>query len=157
MGPSAIQFDKISFEVKMFSLKKMYLRLLFAKSWSSYSLWTSPGTQNSIKLYSALVHDIFCQSQWNFSHITTVLLSWLVLNVVVIGWAHFKPGHCKFWLNFKFNWNTITRMSAWAVYCTEIETKWPPFCRHFQIYFWVWILFYFDLLNFNEVCSPVSN
>ena len=39
----------------------------------------------------------------------------------------------------------------------EAETKWPQFCRrHFQTYFLVWKLLYFDW-NFTEMCFQSSN
>ena len=37
-------------------------------------------------------------------------MSWCVQNFVVIGGAHFKLEHSKFWLNFKFHRNTFMQI-----------------------------------------------
>ena len=63
--------------------------------------------QNSIKIYSALVWNIQNQSQKNFAHITTVGLSWLVQDVIVICQICYEQEHYKVSLNFKFNRNII--------------------------------------------------
>ena len=64
--------------------------------------------QISINIWSALVWYMIDRSQWNFAHVMTVTLSWRVQNFVVIGRIHFKPEHCKFWLNFECNRNIIS-------------------------------------------------
>ena len=48
----------------------------------------------------------------DFSHVMTVILSWLVQNFFVICCAHFKPEHCKFWQNFELDRNTISGMCS---------------------------------------------
>ena len=47
------------------------------------------------------------QSQQNFAHLTTVLLSWGVQNFIVIGQICYEQEHYKIWLNFEFNQNII--------------------------------------------------
>ena len=68
--------------------------------------------QNSMKLCNAVVDNIFGRSQWNFAHVTTVLLSWCVQNFIVIGGRHVKPEHSKFWWNLEFDRNTISGIIA---------------------------------------------
>ena len=52
---------------------------------------------------SKIFRDMLNRSQRNFSHITTVTLSWRVQNFVVIGRLNFKPVHGKCWPNFDRN------------------------------------------------------
>ena len=77
----------------------------------------------------------------NFVHITTVILSWHVQNFVVLGWAHCKPEHCKFWLNFEFDQNTISEMGARLAasdsnetppWTTPVPIPLAPYCPHAQ-------------------------
>ena len=55
-------------------------------------------------------------SQHNFAHVTTVTLLWHVQHFVMIGRVDFKPEHCKFWSNFKFDRNIVsgTGTSTWS-------------------------------------------
>ena len=82
--------------------------------------WAGPCPTNDISIdfkiqwnfVNALVHNILNRSQWNFTHVTTVTLSWRVQNFIVISWAHFKPECCEFLLNFEFDWNTASGMGT---------------------------------------------
>ena len=46
--------------------------------------------RNLIKICSAWVYTVLNRSQWNFAHITTVLLSWQVQIFIVIGWLYIE-------------------------------------------------------------------
>ena len=78
-----------------------------------------------MKFWNALVHNKFGQSQWNFAHVMTVTLSWHVQNFIVIGWAHFKPEHYKFWSNFKFDRNIINGTGAWSAQTRDLLPQIP--------------------------------
>ena len=54
------------------------------------------------------------RSQRNFAHITTVTLSWLVQNFVLLRRLHFQSEHFKFWCNFEFDRNIISGTGAWG-------------------------------------------
>ena len=65
------------------------------------TIFWSNSTRNSTSLRNAFAHVIFSWLQPNSAHVMSVILSWCVQNFNVIGWAHFKPEHRKFW------WNSI--------------------------------------------------
>ena len=64
-----------------------------------------------MKFCNVFVHNTSGRTQQNFTHVTTVTLSWHVQNFVVISWAHFKQEHYKFWSNFKFR-NMVSGMGT---------------------------------------------
>ena len=94
------------------------------------------------------------ESQRNFAHVT------LLWNFGVIGRAHFKPGHFKFWSNFEFVWKILLVGQApglKSIYPCMLKHKKSQFLSHLfillvlwwsQVLFWVLkFLNIFCLLN----------
>ena len=50
---------------------------------------------------------MFNRSQWNFAHVTTVLLSWRAQNFLVFGRIRYELEHCEFSLKFEFDLNIV--------------------------------------------------
>ena len=84
------------------------------RTWCPSRYWYFDRIWNWTKIWSALVKNVLNRSQQNFAYIMTAKLWWHVRNFVVISRVHFKPEHCKFWLNFEFDWKTISGMGARA-------------------------------------------
>ena len=67
-----------------------------------------------MKIQNALVSNIFDRSQRYFAHVTTVLLSWRVQNIVVIGSVYFTLECFEFSSNFEFDRNMLSGTGAWS-------------------------------------------
>ena len=56
------------------------------------------------------------RSQRNFPHVTTMLLSWRVLNVFVIRQKVYEQEHNKISVNFEFDRNVVRGTGAWTLH-----------------------------------------
>ena len=70
--------------------------------------------RNWTKICRSLVQNKLYRSQRNFAQVTTMLLSWRVQNLAVIGLAYFDLIHCEFFSNFEFDRNTVSGTGAWT-------------------------------------------
>ena len=77
-----------------------------------------------MKIQNALVSIILDRSQWYFAHVTTVILSWQVQNIVVIGSAYFTPECFKFSSNFEFDRNMLSGTGASSTITRQIWGIW---------------------------------
>ena len=85
--------------------------------------------RNSMNIQNALVSNIFDRSQRYFAHVTTVLLSWRVQNIVVIDRVYFTLECFEFSSNFEFDRNMLSGTGAWTGYTylvpwDKIVNKW---------------------------------
>ena len=91
-----------------------------------------------MKIQNALVSNIFDRSQRYFAHVTTVLLSWRVQNIVVIGSVYFTLECFEFSSNFEFDRNMLSGTGArsfgsctkrtkigraWSFYSDQLSNK----------------------------------
>ena len=65
-----------------------------------------------MKIQNALVSNILDWSQRYFAHVTTVTLSWRVLNIVVIGHVYFTLECFEISSNFEFDRNMLSGTGA---------------------------------------------
>ena len=76
-----------------------------------------------MKIQNALVSNWFDQSQRYFAHVTTVILSWRVQNIVVIGRVYSKLERSEFSSNFEFDRNMFSGTGAWPANMT-VAIRW---------------------------------